>query len=479
MWKMLVRKMIVSRFILIDSNCAILCFEVSIFASQDCFPTLPILVQGALNATSICFEAVGEVELLSTIAMRACQILKDGQMPDFAKIAQLSAAGSVGLYASVLGKCVQSFGGGAPFEVIEYLASFSQQDKAVTLGREFVVAITDTEFSQNHLFPSVRVAFAVASLTAPKHKVQDGFSRFLNRSDVQALKGKKQLPKLLELENLMEKTWEEVIADTKDKATAYKATAYKAFGKLQVRSLLHLLKKSKHGHEDKTFADLDEIYKLFAVDITDMSQATSLQQTASSQSTSPSASHISFELKLGTLCTHKDHPGKVFKIRTKDDNGLQLEFIDPITKFQQLLDVDAGKVINFVKNTKAKLLTAMDAHALGNAFATFRCQKELEKCHAYIALMGMYEALDCDSSHIQVLSALSKIFAHQNFKTKDLTLVPITSSPALLSHDKPKEPFAPFLEYKNTELYIMQPKTYKEAKPEDGGIVAPFFHPQV
>ena len=132
---MLVRKMIVSRFILIDSNCAILCFEVSIFASQDCFPTLPILVQGALNATSICFEAVREVELLSTIAMRACQILKDGQMPDFAKIAQLSAAGSVGLYASVLGKCVQSFGGGAPFEVIEYLASFFPARQSSDTGK--------------------------------------------------------------------------------------------------------------------------------------------------------------------------------------------------------------------------------------------------------------------------------------------------------------------------------------------------------
>lgn len=449
---------------------------------QDTFQNLPNLVQGALNACNVCYEAVGEVELVSTIALKANQMTQDGVKPDFQKIAQLSAAGSVGLYAPVLGKFVQSFGGGAPFDIIKYLASFAHQDKAVTLGKEFVMAITDCEFSSVHLFPLVRIAFAVANLTAPKQKVQDGFSRLLTRTDVLALKSKKLSEKLLELESLMEKAWKEASLH------ANQAIAYKAFGKFQVRSLLHLTKKSKHGHEEKTYADVNEIYNLF-VDEIKATQATGLQQHASSTSASPSASQISFDqakdpmylaslkmdLKLGTLCTHKDHPHKIFQIKDVNPAGIQLQFIDPITGYQELVEVEASKVLQFVKNTKSKLQKVMDAAALEHAFANIRCQKEMEKCQAYIALMQMYNNLDCDSSHIQVLSGLSKIFANQNFKKGDLTLVPITSSASLLSHDKPKESFAPFLEHNQVRLYIMQPKAYKEAKPDDGGIVAPFF----
>lgn len=457
----------------------------SSLALQDCFPTLPILIQGALNATNICFEAVGEVELLSTIAMRANQILQDGGEPDFVKIAQLSAAGSVGLYAHVLGKFVQSFGGGAPFEILGYLATFSHQDKAVTLGKEFVMAITECEFSPVHLFPLVRIAFAVTNLTAPKQKVQDGFSRLLTRTDVQALKGKKNLPKLEELETLMEKAWKQTCSK------ADKALAYKAFGRLQCRSLLHVTKKSKHGHEDKTYADLNEIYNLFMAELNAPSQAASLQQNASSQSASPSASQISFDqakdpmylaslkldLKLGNLVTHKDHPQKVFQIKAVNADGIQLQYLDPITNSTVELDVEASKLVALIKNCKGKLASVMSQNTLNVSFATVKCQPELEKCQAFMALMDMYKALDCNASQIQVMSGLSKIYANIDFKKGDLTLVPITSSASLLVHEKPSG-FVPFMEWKAVKLYIMQPKAYKESKPNDGGIVAPFWIPR-
>ena len=243
-------------------------------ATKEAFQTLPNLVQGALNACNVCYEAVGEVELVSTIALKANQMIQN--------IAQLSAAGSVGLYAPVLGKFVQSCGGGgAPFEIMKYFASFAQKDKAVTLGREFVMAVTETEFSPVHLFPLVRIAFAIANLTAPKGKVQDGFSRLLTRTDVLALKSKKVADKLLELEAFMENAWKEASLH------ANKAMAYKAFGKFQVRSLLHLTKKSKHGHEEKTYADVKEIYNLFENEIK-ATQLTNLQPSAPSNTASPS-----------------------------------------------------------------------------------------------------------------------------------------------------------------------------------------------
>lgn len=34
------------------------------------------------------------------------------------------------------------------------------------------------------------------------------------------------------------------------------------------------------------------------------------------------------------------------------------------------------------------------------------------------------------------------------------------------------------MEWKAVKLYIMQPKAYKESKPNDGGIVAPFWIPR-
>lgn len=443
-------------------------------------------MQAALNSTNICFEAVGEVELLSTIAMKATQVLQGGGEPNFAKIAELSAAGSVGLYASVLGKFVQSFGGGAPFEIVKYLATFSQQDKAVTLGKEFVMAITESEFSSLHLFPLVRVAFAVANLTAPKQKVQDGFSRLLTRTDVQALKAKKNHPKLLELESLMEKAWGEVCSH------ANKSLAYQAFGKMQVRALLHVCKKSRHGHEDKTFADLPEIYGLFSQDLRGMIPAAAAAAPASQQTASSSASAqitldqakdamflagLKLDLKVGNLCTHKDHPQKAFQITAVKAGGIQLQFVDPITGSKLDLEVEADKLVALIKNCKGKVASVMSTATLSSSFATIRCQPELDKCHAYIALMAMYNAMDCDVSHIQVLSGLSKLYANCDFKKGDLTLVPITSSASMPTHEKPSG-FTPFLEHKDNKLYIMQPKAFKESKPDDGGIVAPFWIPK-
>ena len=128
------------------------------------------MVQGALNATNICFEAVGEVELLSTVAARAQHLMDAGKMPDFAKLAELSAAGSVSAYANVLGKFVQCFGGGSPWAAIKYLSTFSMVDKSVSLGKEYFQAVTETDFSSTNMYPLLRLGFLCCNLTAPKAK---------------------------------------------------------------------------------------------------------------------------------------------------------------------------------------------------------------------------------------------------------------------------------------------------------------------
>lgn len=179
------------------------------------------------------------------------------------------------------------------------------------------------------------------------------------------------------------------------------------------------------------------------------------------------------------MCCNKEHPAsKLFEVKSASTAGLDLSHTDPVSGKTEVIHVEPNKVLSLIKNSKGKVQKVLEAHILEGAFATTMCVKEVEKCNAFLALMDMYNELDCDSSHIQVLSGLSKMFASQNFKKGELILVPITSSASLLSHDKPKESFAPFLEYKNVRFYIMQPKAYKEAKPQDGGIVAPFFIPK-
>lgn len=153
------------------------------------------------------------------------------------------------------------------------------------------------------------------------------------------------------------------------------------------------------------------------------SQAASLQQNASSHSASPSASQISFDqakdpmylaslkldLKLGNLVTHKDHPQKVFQIKAVNAAGIQLQYLDPVTNSTLELEVEANKLVALIKNCKGKLASVMSQNTLNSSFATVKCQPELEKCQAFMALMDMYKALDCNASQTQVMSGLSKI----------------------------------------------------------------------
>eukprot|EP00435_Cladocopium_sp_Y103_P003767 s5081_g1.t1 len=155
------------------------------------------------------------------------------------------------------------YGGGSPFDIIKYLAYSSDQSTSVVLGNEFVSSVVDTEFSTTCLFPLTRAAFLCCNLTAPKSKIQDGFSRLLTRCDVTALKGKKMAPKLQELETTLERAW----LYAKQYASSNEGLAMKSYGKLQVRAVLHVLKKSKLGHEDCSYAGLDEIYQQFEADM--------------------------------------------------------------------------------------------------------------------------------------------------------------------------------------------------------------------
>ena len=64
-------------------------------------------------------------------------------------------------------------------------------------------------------------------------------------------------PLLEDLEKRMAAAWGKTLS------ISPQASAFKAFGRFQVRSLLHILKKEKSGGEGVTYGSLDEIMELF------------------------------------------------------------------------------------------------------------------------------------------------------------------------------------------------------------------------
>ena len=452
-----------------------------LWASKESFPTLPTMVRGALNATNICFEAVGEVELLSTVAARAQHMMDAGKQPDFSKLADLSAAGSVSAYAHVLGKFVQCFGGGPPWEAIKYLSTFSMVDKSVSLGKEYFQAVTEAEFSSTNMYPLLRLGLLCCNLTAPKAKIQDGFARLVSKSDVITCKSKIMACVLEDLEKRMAAAWKKALSSSPQ------ANAFKAFGRFQVRSLLHILKKEKSGGEGASYGSLDEIMDLFNQELKNP-EAQQVAASSASRGFVPSAmtmeraknpmflASLKLKLQVDEVCTRKNHPGKLFKITKVDENGVQIKFQDPVTSYEELIDAPQGEVVDMIKNAKGKIPQMMDDAKLESAFPDIVCHGEVEKSKAYLVLMECYNKLDCDSTYISVLSA-SRLFAKQACKKGDLVFVPVTSSAASLSFSKPKFDQRPTMVNSGGGiLYIQAPKVFKEyeGKPPEG-VIAPFF----
>ena len=186
---------------------------------------------------------------------------------------------------------------------------------------------------------------------------------------------------------------------------------------------------------------------------------------------------LKLKLEVDEVCTHKNHPGKLFKILKVDGNGVQIKYQDPVTSYEEVIDVPQGEVLEMIKNAKGKIPQMMDPAKLEAAFPNVACHEELAKCQAYMVLMECYNQMDCDSTHIKVLGA-SRLFAKQAFKKAELVFVPITSSASLLSFSKPKnfEQCPTMVSSEGKILYILPPKVFKEqeGKPSEG-VIVPFF----
>ena len=89
-----------------------------------------------------------------------------------------------------------------------------------------------------------------AALSSPKHV--DGFQKLVTVSDIQRLKVSSMKTSLDGLETLVADSWQ--ICNSEEMAGKERA-----FGKLCVRAVLHVMGKEKFGVEKKTYSNLSEI----------------------------------------------------------------------------------------------------------------------------------------------------------------------------------------------------------------------------
>ena len=458
---------------------------------------MPSLLQLGLNSTNICYQGVGELELMVTVATRAAQ--------------EICPHGPVSEYSSTIGKFVKLYGGGAPFSLIHFVASFAPTHGcSVNLGKDFFEAVTDVVYSQTCLYGMTRVALLLTNLTAPDNKQIDGYSRLLLRSDILCLKAtcklvsftfslsifcisilllshswhpaqaKKKKAELDHLEDALRKAWDQLVAD----GLLDQVTKNRIYGRFCVRAILLLLNKSKQGREDASYTSLDEIQDAMAKELKEKGKPGTAPGAAST--TKPPEAALTVDqahdpmyladrklgLTLGSVWSHKEYPGFLWVLQEKGAHHVKLLFTDPIKGEQQELEVGALDLIHCLKPSKAKLPTVLGSATVEGSFANVACEDEVFKCEAFLALASAYNELDVDSNTLQVLHGTKlRMFSKIALKKGQLTLVPVTDKVSSLTMKEPES--GEFGRMKHgtpgQEIWIAQPKLFKVSPPEKDG----------
>ena len=216
--------------------------------------SLPAFLQMVLNSSHSVGLGVQELEAAQQIAL----LCKSGSTMKEAIQSVKTAKPACESYIEVVGLYVQQFGGGPSFPVISFLNKFCQQlSITVAIGEEVFKGVTFWEVAEpSNQFPLVRAGFLACQLTSPK--VVDGVAKMMAKADLDKLKAGSQRQFLLKAENLLNDAWKiaEQASDQEEVVSA--------FGRMLIRTVLHLTKKEKMGREPKGHGSLEVICKLFA-----------------------------------------------------------------------------------------------------------------------------------------------------------------------------------------------------------------------
>ena len=225
---------------------------------EEAIPTLASWCQMAQNSGNSIGKAINELEVASLLT----QLFNQGM--DLSQALAIAAQGDLRCRESLpyIASYVQKYAGGSDFPIIHWLTKFGHQFNAtLLLGQEFIATLATMEFKDPHqVFPVCRAAIWACMLTT--NKASDGFAKLLSKSDLDRLKAPTMLAKIKEAEGMLKDSWQAM--ETMKAADPEKEShAHKVFGRMAVRSILHLTSKEKHSREEWQWTNLAEIVQSF------------------------------------------------------------------------------------------------------------------------------------------------------------------------------------------------------------------------
>ena len=226
----------------------------------------------------------------------------------------------------------------------------------------------------------------------------------------------------------------------------------KVFGRLCLRTTLHLLSKEKSGRDTTEFANLQEIRG--CIHRRPEGNASAAPATMHSSSKKEDAvslvdgqsplfmANLKVPLKVGHAAyCHKDHPSKIFIMDNKDDTYAYLSSQDLVSGQKTDLKLEGNEIMEKLKATKQKDGYVIEGGALAKTFPSVTCQDELARGTIFQGLFQLYEEKDTDENTIKFVSVPGKglkVFALHPIKKHDLILVSMCDQVAAIQFSEPK-----------------------------------------
>mgnify|MGYP000579942099 CR=1 FL=1 len=232
-------------------------------------PGFEDFAQSALNAPNSVQSECSELEIMSSISEFAQGQLKmsDGKEFDWdaAVIAACSGSPRCAGYAKVFAVFIRLYGGGPGAPVVHDLnAFFTKYTCTLILGEELMSSLVDMEVSDVNPCPRIRSSIVAANLVSTKSK--DGVSSLITKADVSKLSTKAMLPLVFGLEQDFETTENLCRTLVQAKSTTLEQ-ARDCSMLFRIRSLTHLLGKSKNTILNAEYTDQKAILALFHKDL--------------------------------------------------------------------------------------------------------------------------------------------------------------------------------------------------------------------
>lgn len=347
------------------------------------------------------------------------------------------------------------------------------------MGQDFFSSVVDTVITSDDLCPLLRVAFIATNLTCTKDKVVDGFARLLTKSDFEKCKGLKMKPKVLSVEDLLLKTWQQVANSNKENM----GKALRSWGKCCLRATLFLVNKQKHGREVKTYNSVDEIYQAFLNDMAFAPTPAPMETSTSSASSLSMAVNLddaknplflakqSMEIKIGKCYSHKDMP-HIFCLTQINADHVVLKAMELFSTQEKTIKVNANEITSHLKLLKTKPPTLLDTHMVNQLLPMEACKEENDRAHIFQTMFSIFKS-NYKKMHFQD-EPTKFVFSGAKVNKGELLLFPMTDKVDKVCLKPIGKTFATVI-YNGTTWYVMPPKPFKIIDGKGTGLVVPFW----